>query len=60
MDRILTCDEVAERYHVAKGTVWKWIRTRKLRAIRIGKSYLVTEGAVAEFERAAMTEAERS
>lgn len=50
MDRLYTCAEVAERYGVKKRTVWEWIRTGKLRAVRVGKLYRVYESDLKAFE----------
>ena len=52
METLYTCEEVAERYHVVIGRVWKWIREGKLGAIRAGgKKYMVPESDLKEFER---------
>ena len=50
MERVYTCDEIAERYGVKIGTVYKWIRDGAMDAIRIGKAYRIKESAVLEFE----------
>lgn len=42
MERLLKCDEVAERYGVKVKTVWEWIRTGKLEAFSTGKIYRVS------------------
>ena len=36
MEKLLTCEQVAERYSVKVITVWEWIRTKKLPAIKVG------------------------
>jgi excisionase family DNA binding protein len=42
MKKRYSCDEIAEMYGVKKLTVWSWIRSGRLRAIRPGKSYFIT------------------
>ena len=51
MDKLYTCEEVAERYGVKLTTVWDWIRTQKLPAIAIGRLYRVEESALVDFEK---------
>lgn len=51
MERLYTCEEVAERYGVKAITVLEWIRQQKLSAINLGKGYRVTESDLLEFER---------
>ena len=50
MERVYSCEQVAERYSVKLSTVWRWIRMRKLRAIRTGKKYSVAESDLIRFE----------
>lgn len=51
-DRLLTCAEVARRYGVTVATVWRWIRTGKLQAVRVGnRIYRVEPEALVAFER---------
>ncbi len=52
MDRVYTCEEVAEMYRVKISTVWGWIRDGKLKAIKVGKSYRIKQEHLDEFERA--------
>lgn len=51
MEKLYTCEEVAERYSVKAITVLEWIRQKKLSAINIGKSYRVKESDLLEFEK---------
>ncbi len=37
-----TCEEIAERFKVKKATVWGWIRSGRLSAVRAGKFYRVS------------------
>ncbi len=55
LDKYFTCDEVAERYGVTVATVWDWIRSKKLAAIDIGKSYRIKESDLLEFEQSNKT-----
>lgn len=55
MEKYLSCEEVAEKFGVKKITVWDWIRTKKLRAIKSGKLYHITPQDLAEFEAARQT-----
>ena len=57
MDRVYTCEEVAEMYRVKISTVWGWVRDGKLKAIKIGKSYRIKQEHLDEFEK---TDAEHS
>lgn len=50
MSKMLTCEDVAERYGVQIITVWDWIRKKKLPALKIGKSYRIKESDLEEFE----------
>ena len=51
MEKLYTCEDVAERYGVKVTTVWDWIREQKLPAIQIGKSYRVQEIDLSTFEK---------
>lgn len=55
LDRLYTCEEIAERYSVKITTVWEWIRLKKLPAISIGKGYRVKEEDLLEFEKSNKT-----
>lgn len=50
MEKIYSCEQVAERYSVKLSTVWRWIRNKKLRAFKTGKKYAVSEGDLMRFE----------
>ena len=52
METLYSCEEVAKRYRVKVFTVWEWIRKKKLPAMKLGKSYLITESALKAFEKA--------
>lgn len=55
LDKYFTCEQVAERYGVTVATVWDWIRSKKLAAIDIGKSYRIKESDLLEFEQSNKT-----
>lgn len=50
MDKLYTCAEISERYSVPLGTVWLWIRSKKLPAIKIGKEYRIATEDLKKFE----------
>ena len=50
MAQLFTCKEVAERYRVKVITVWDWIRSGKLSAVKIGRDYRVSEDDLQQFE----------
>ena len=55
MDKLYTAQEIADRYGVPLTSVWKWIRTKKLVAIRPGKEYRIREADLIAFEEASRT-----
>lgn len=55
MEKIYSCEEIAERYGVKISTVWDWIRNKKLTAMKIGKSYKVREEDLKKFEESRLT-----
>jgi excisionase family DNA binding protein len=48
MDRVLTVPEAADYLKQSVYTIRNWIRFGKLRAKRVGRSYLITEYAIQE------------
>jgi DNA binding domain, excisionase family len=50
-----SCDAVADKYGVKKKTVWEWIRTKKLNAVKIGRQYFVRAEDMEEFENSRCT-----
>lgn len=51
MEKIYSCEEVAERFQVKTETVWSWIREKRIAAIRVGKGYRIPESALIAFEK---------
>lgn len=50
--RLLTADDLAERWQVPKGHVYRLTREGKIPAVKLGKYYRYLVEAVEEFERA--------
>lgn len=50
MGKLYTCAELSDYYQVPLRTVWFWIRSKKISAIKIGKEYRIPEEAIKEFE----------
>jgi len=50
-DELLTVDEVAERLKLHPETIRRWIRSRKLRAIRLGATRSGYRVRMSEVER---------
>ena len=51
---MLTCAEVAKRCNVKIATVWSWVRSGKIRAIRYGhRTVRIPETALSDFQRRA-------
>ena len=47
--RFLTVAEVAYLTRLSKATVYRFVRDGRIRAVRFGRSYRVTEAAVDEY-----------
>lgn len=43
--------EVAARYGVCEDSVWSWIRSGKLKALKIGRNYRIRREDLEEFEK---------
>ena len=53
MEKLYTCEDVAERYAVSTYTVREWIKAGRLTGYKIsGKSYRIPESALLAFEKA--------
>lgn len=50
MEKYYSCPEIAEHFGVTIGTVWSWIRGKRLPAIRISKSYRIRPEDLKKFE----------
>lgn len=53
MEKLLTCEQVAERYSVKVFTVREWIKSKKLPAIKVSGSrgYRVSPADLEAFEK---------
>jgi len=52
MEKMMTPQEVAERYSVTVESVWRWIRTGRLPAMRLTKrNYRIRPADLVAFER---------
>ena len=52
MEKMLTPQEVAERYNVSVESVWRWIRVGRLPAMRLTKrNYRIRSADLEAFER---------
>ncbi len=49
-EKLYRCEEIANRYEVQITTVYDWIRKKNLPALKIGKSYMVQESDLKQFE----------
>jgi len=50
VEKLLTCEQIAERYSVKISTVWEWIKTKKLPAIKTGRIYRIRPEDLGTFE----------
>jgi excisionase family DNA binding protein len=50
MKRLLTLDEVAELFRVHRGTVYKWVRSGKIRAVRVAATLRIPEEVIDELK----------
>jgi excisionase family DNA binding protein len=50
LEKLLTCEQVAERYGVKVITVWEWVREKRLSAVKAGKKYLFRPVDLEKFE----------
>ena len=56
MEKLYTCEDVAERYSVRLTTIWDWIRKGTLNAIKVGRYYRIRESDLLSFEQANLIE----
>ena len=50
MEKLYRCEEDANRYEAQITTGYDWIRKKNLPALKIGKSYMVQESDLKQFE----------
>ena len=52
MEKLLTCEQVAERYSVKVKTVWEWIKDGRLPAVKVaGSVYRIRAEDLEAFEK---------
>ncbi len=51
MSRLLTAEQVAERYQIPVSQVYRLSRSGALPAVRLGRYYRYSEGALEAFEK---------
>ena len=51
MEKLYTVDDIMERYHVARRTVYKWTNNGKLHPIKYGKRNFFEESDIEAFEQ---------
>lgn len=51
LPRLLTIAQVAARHHVSRNTIHTWIKTRGLRVMKDGRTWLIREDMLDEWER---------
>lgn len=51
LERLLSPEEVAERFKLKPKTVREWLRTGKLRGVKVGRLWRIEEKALEEFLR---------
>lgn len=54
-NKYLTCIEVAERLQIKKTTVYEWIKSGQLNAMRLGRDYRIRIEDLKTFEKARFT-----
>jgi len=55
-DEYFTIDEVAKRFKVSRGAVYKWMRAGDLRYVIVGKDRRITSTALRAFVRSGAPE----
>ena len=48
-NKLLTLQQVADRLQVSKSSVYNWLRSGRLRAVKAGKLWRVPESALEDF-----------
>ena len=48
-ESIYTINEVAEKFHYQRSTVWRWIKNGKIEAVKVGGQWRITEQALVKF-----------
>lgn len=56
LGRVMTCEEIAQRYGVKLTTVWRWMREGSLPSFKVGKAFYTYPEMLAEFEQKQLME----
>ena len=49
MQEFYTAEQIAQRLHVTRRTVHEWLRTRRLRGVKAGHQWRITEADLQAF-----------
>lgn len=49
MEDLLTVEEVAQKLHVSKATVWRWLRNKEIPGYRIAGSWRISQSDLQKF-----------
>ncbi len=49
MEELLTVEEVAQRLHVSKATVWRWLRNKEIAGYRIAGAWRISISDLQKF-----------
>ncbi len=50
MQDLLTVQEAADYLRVSRATIWRWCRTKKVRAIRIGREWRIINAGLLQIQ----------
>jgi excisionase family DNA binding protein len=45
-----TCEEIATLFSLNIVTIWRWIRSGKLKAVKVGKAYRIPSSSLEPFK----------
>ncbi|MCX6032953.1 MAG: helix-turn-helix domain-containing protein [Chloroflexi bacterium] len=54
MQDLLTVQEAADYLRVSRATIWRWCRTKKVRAIRIGREWRIVNAGLLKIQEDAL------
>lgn len=55
MDQYYTIEQVAQKLQVHRMTIWRYIKAKRLKAVKLGKVYRVSENDLMIFIKANQT-----
>ncbi|MCX6031963.1 MAG: helix-turn-helix domain-containing protein [Chloroflexi bacterium] len=50
MQDLLTVQEAADYLRVSRATIWRWCRTKKVRAIQIGREWRIVNAGLLQIQ----------